>query len=57
MPGIYYITVGMTDGESMLDHIEDMVSIEVVPAPVYPTGKLPRSGSSVIFARCRWSGS
>jgi hypothetical protein len=51
LPGIYHVALGLSIFRELIDWIPDTLSFEVIPYPVYPTGKLPGS-SGVIFANC-----
>ena len=54
LPGLYYLTLGLSNQGEQLDLIEDGLQLEVTSAPVYPTGKLPPAHAGVVYLPCRW---
>lgn len=54
MPGMYYLTLSLSDGNEQLDFIDTAVGFEITPWPIYSTGKLPSARRSIIFTRCSW---
>ena len=55
LPGLYYLTLGMSLRGERLDHIENALELEVLPKDVYPAGKLPPPGSAIMYVPCNWS--
>ena len=55
LPGRYYISIGMALFGEPLEHIENALEFDVTPHGFYPTGKLPRPGSAMIYLPCSWS--
>jgi len=55
LPGSYYLTLGLSIYEEQIDWVEDVLELEIVPTPVYPTGKLPPPGWAVVFVPCKWT--
>jgi lipopolysaccharide transport system ATP-binding protein len=56
MPGIYYITLGLSNRLEQLELIQDAIKLEITPYPVYPTGKLPPPrAQAIMFAPCSWT--
>jgi lipopolysaccharide transport system ATP-binding protein len=55
LPGLYYLTLGMSLKGENLDFIENAMELEVISRDVYPGGKLPRPGSAIMFVPCHWS--
>ena len=56
LPGLYYLTVGLSNKGEQVDLIENAIKLEITPLPVYPTGKLPpKRGGFLMFAPCSWS--
>ena len=54
LPGVYTLSLVLRNMKEVLDQIPDAASFEIVPAPVYPTGKLPRSTRHLLFYPCEW---
>lgn len=54
LPGLYYLTVGISTFHERVDRIDGALEIEVVPKDVYGTGKLPPPGTTAIYVPCRW---
>lgn len=56
MPGVYYITLGLSNKLEQLELIQDAIQLEITPYPVYPTGKLPPPRTqTIMFAPCSWT--
>src|SRR5205085_7596330 len=55
LPGNYSLNLGISNNQGQQDWIESAMQIEITSRPIYPTGKLPRSSSSVIYAPCTWT--
>lgn len=54
LPGLYYLTVGISTFDGEVDLIDNALEIEVTPRDVYGTGKLPPPASAAIYVPCRW---
>lgn len=54
MPDRYVVTLGLSSAGASVDLVDDAMEFEVVPKPVYPTGKLPSNGA-LMFAPCCWN--
>jgi hypothetical protein len=55
LPGLYYLTLGLSIYGEQLDYVENALELEVLPREVYPNGKLPPPGSAIMYVPCRWS--
>lgn len=55
LPAAYYLTIGLSDRAEQADFIEDALRLDVIPAPVYPTGKLPPSHAGFMYIPCSWT--
>jgi len=55
LPGLYYLILGMSDGHQQVDRIENALQLEIVPWPVYSTGKIPSPGLVKFFTPCSWT--
>lgn len=55
MPGIYSLTLGLSNAYQDLDVIDDALELEIDEAAVYPTGKLPPSGRALLYTPCSWN--
>jgi hypothetical protein len=54
-PGPYLITLALgNDGVDVVDYIEQRIQVDVVPADVYGTGRLPEQQSSAFIAIGSW---
>ncbi|MDH3520139.1 MAG: ABC transporter ATP-binding protein [Myxococcales bacterium] len=54
-PGAYTLSVGMTTGGEQLDWVERYVELEVQPADVYGTGRLPNPRHGAVLVQATWS--
>jgi lipopolysaccharide transport system ATP-binding protein len=55
LPGLYYLVLGLSDGNEQFDLIENALELEITPWPVYPTGRIPSPRRGIIFTPCSWS--
>jgi hypothetical protein len=55
LPGIYYLTLGISLSGEQIDYIENALELEVISKNVYSTGKLPPTGSAIMYVPCHWS--
>ena len=55
LPGRYVIDLSLGDGLRELDAIDDAITLEVLPADVFGTGKLPPPGTAVVFWPARFA--
>jgi lipopolysaccharide transport system ATP-binding protein len=56
LPDSYYLTLGLSSRGEQLDLIDEAIRLEITPAPVYTTGKIPpRRLGYLVFAPCSWS--
>ncbi len=54
MPGTYFLDLYFGDQQGDRDVILDAASVEVVPADVFGSGRLPPPAAGPIFHRARW---
>ena len=54
LPGTYYLRVGLSDSREQYVLIDQAAQIQIIPRQIYPTGKLPPSARSIIYAPCSW---
>ena len=54
LPGLYYLTFGISTFREQIDLIENALVVEVTPKDVYQTGKLPLPGTAMIYVPCHW---
>ena len=55
MPGVYYLSLGISVPGEQIELIESALELEVAPAEVYPGGKLPPSGMAMLYVPCHWT--
>lgn len=55
LPGLYYLTLGLSLRGEKLDFIESALELKVLPKDVYPGGKLPPPGTAIMYIPCHWS--
>ena len=54
LPGLYFISVGMSRQGEQIDYVENALSLEIVPHDVYGTGKIPESQAALVYLPCTW---
>ena len=54
LPGLYNISIGLSDGFQTLDLIENAVTFEITAKAIYPTGKIPDPKRGIIYTLCDW---
>lgn len=54
LPGSYCISLALRSGNQLLDYVEDVLQLEVIPRDVYHTGKLPASKRGIMYTPCVW---
>lgn len=53
-PGQYSLTVGCTASGRMLDQLERLIDIDVIPSNFFRTGRMPDSHMTKVLARAEW---
>src|SRR5262249_8225558 len=54
MAGVYYVTVGVAFDGGMLDRIDPVTSLEILPRDVFSTGRLPLPRDGLFFCPGTW---
>jgi hypothetical protein len=54
VPGTYSLTIGLSNRKEQLALIEDAVQFDIIPWKVYPTGRIPPAGTSIVVSPCSW---
>ena len=54
LPGIYYITAGISESGQQIETIPNAIKFEILYANIYSTGKLPPSHSGYVYFLCNW---
>lgn len=54
VPGTYYLSFGISRQNEQVDYLENILQVDVMPRAVYPTGKIPKYGSALIYLYSSW---
>lgn len=54
MPGMYALTLGISDAFQDYDVVDEALELEIDAAPIYATGKLPPAGRAILYTPCSW---
>ena len=56
LPGTYRLNVGIADGTGTLqDEVDSAVSLDIAPADVFGTGRIPNGPGDIFFVPSKWS--